>query len=64
MSLRRAARRRVMRVWGVIPSARQEARVPCLAGSRLDAEDLQEPDEDIVLVRVEILRTVKHKAER
>ena len=50
--------RRVMRVWGV----RQRNwgnPVPCLFGTRQDAEESRDPDEDLVLVRVEILRTIR-----
>lgn len=53
--------RRVLRVWGVRHTGTDRLPawdVPCLYGTRADAEDGRDVDEDVVECRVEVLRVV------
>ena len=53
-----------MRVWGVRRQNGSDYSIPCLFGSRENAEENRDPDEDLVLVRVEILSTVQRNPTR
>ena len=59
----RKPKRRVMRVWGLRRRLPDEwsSGMPCLFGTRQGAEENRDPDEELVYVRVEILRTAKAK---